>query len=40
MFLWWSLFSSFADSLKTLGGGIHVKLIGSFLAVEREWRVV
>ena len=37
MFLWWRLFSSFADSLKVLGGGIHFKLIESFLVVERRW---
>ena len=36
MFLWWRLFSSFADSLKVLGGGIHFKLIDSFLIEERR----
>ena len=37
MFLWWRLFSSFVDSLKVFGGGMHLKLIGSFLFVERRW---
>ena len=37
MFLWWRLFSTFGDSLKILGGRIHFKLIGFFLAVERRW---
>ena len=37
MFLWWRLFSNFVDSLKVLGGGIHFKLIGSFLFVEKRW---
>ena len=36
MFLWWRLFSRFADSLKVLGGGIHFKLIESFLVVDRR----
>ena len=36
MFLWWRLFSCFADSLKVLGSGIHFKLIESLLAVERR----
>ena len=37
MFLWWWLFSSFADFLKDFGGGIHFKLIEYFLVVERRW---
>ena len=37
MFLWWRLFTSFADCLKVLRGGIHFKLIKSFLVVERRW---
>ena len=37
MFLLWRLFSSFADALKFLEGGIHFKLIESFLLVERRW---
>ena len=37
MFLWWRLFSGFADSLKVLGGGIHFNLIESFLVVRRWW---
>ena len=36
MFLWWRLFSSFADSLKVFGSGIHFKLIESLLVVERR----
>ena len=37
MFLWWWLFSNFADFLKAFGGGIHFKLIEYFLVVERRW---
>ena len=37
MFLLWQLFSSFAGSLKVLGGGIHFKLIKSFFVVKRRW---
>ena len=37
MLLWWRLFSNFTDSHKILWGGIHFKLIGSFLVVEIRW---
>ena len=37
MFLWWLLFSNFADFLKAFGGGIQFKLIEYFLVVERRW---
>ena len=37
IFLSWRLFSSFADFLKILGGGIYFKFIGSFLVAARRW---